>query len=162
MKSRALSHWPYSFAKIARCFAFMFVSFIFQIVLTSHVILCHLISYHIISKSYHMYSHVTHSFFLSCAVSLWSVAVNLTCAYQYLSHRANGRMAWETVWDNKLGQMEPATVVSVLPEFLRLEIATTIFMGDNYSFFAPFWPRCVVVYVFFKWYVYYSSTNASN
>ena len=53
------------------------------------------------------------------------------------------------MWDNKLGQMEPATVVSVLPEFLRLEIATTIFMGDNYSFFAPFWPRCVVVYVFF-------------
>lgn len=109
----------------------------------------HVISYRIISKSYHMYSHVTNSFFLSCAVSLWSVAVNLTCAYQYLSHRANGRMAWETVWDNKLGQMEPATVVSVLPEFLRLEIATTIFMGDNYSFFAPFWPRCVVVYVFF-------------
>ena len=54
------------------------------------------------------------------------------------------------MWDNKLGQMEPATVVSVLPEFLRLEIATAIFLGDDYSFFAPFWPRCVVVYVFFN------------
>ena len=69
MKSRALSHWAYSFAKIARCFAFMFVSFIFQILLTSHVISCHLISYHIKIISY-VFTCDKFLFFKLCCLTL--------------------------------------------------------------------------------------------